>query len=133
MASVEWWMNLGERGSGSRSARPAMTRRGFSRARTVLAQLRAEVATLRRDNLELRQQAGYWQSMHARASERLRALQQDNEQLRGEVARRNAQLFGQKSQQQSRQDRSNHLDGLDDEDGGNGGPQPQAAPRPRTG
>jgi transposase len=97
-----------------------------------LAQLRAEAATLRRDNLELRQQAGYWQRMHARASERLHALQRDNEHLRGEVARLNAQLFGQKSEKQSRRDRSNHLDGLDDEDGGSG-PQPPTAPRPRPG
>jgi transposase len=78
-------------------------------------QLRAEVAALRRDNLELRQQAGYWKRMHARALERLTALEQDNEHLRGEVARLNAQLFGQKSEKQSRKDRSNHLDGLDDE------------------
>src|SRR5271157_4806561 len=35
MASLECWMYLGERGSGKRSARSAMMRRGFSRARTV--------------------------------------------------------------------------------------------------
>jgi transposase len=98
-----------------------------------LTQLRAEVATLRRDNLELRQQAGYWQSRQARASERLHALQPDNEQLRGEVARLNAQLFGPKSEKQSRQDRSNYLDGLDDEDGSTGDPQSKPARRPRQG
>jgi transposase len=96
-----------------------------------LSQLRAEVETLRRDNLELRQQAGYWKSMHARALERLTAVEQDNEHLRGEVARLNAQLFGQKSEKQSRKDRSNHLDGLDDED--NAPPPPKPAPRPRKG
>ena len=84
--------------------------------RSELLQLHAEVAALRRDNLELRQQAGYWKGMHARALERLTALEQDHEHLRGEVARLNAQLFGQKSEKQSRKDRSNHLDGLDDED-----------------
>jgi transposase len=84
--------------------------------RSELLQLRAEVAALRRDNLELRQQAGYWKRMHARALERLTALEQDNEHLRGEVARLNAQLFGQKSEKQSRQDRSNQLEGLDDEE-----------------
>src|SRR6516162_4186519 len=83
--------------------------------RSELLQLRAEVAALRRDNLELRQQAGYWKGMHARALERLTAIEQDNTHLRGEVARLNAQLFGQKSEKRSRQDRSNHLDGLDDE------------------
>jgi len=86
--------------------------------RSEFTQLRAEVDTLRRDNLELRQQVGYWKSMHARALERLAVVEQENEQLRGEVARLNAQLFGQKSEKQTRKDRSNLLDGLDDEDDG---------------
>ena len=86
--------------------------------RSEFAQLRAEVDTLRRDNLELRQQVGYWKSMHARALERLAVVEQENEQLRGEVARLNAQLFGQKSEKQTRRDRSNQLDGLDDENDG---------------
>ena len=47
-------------------------------------QLRAEVTGLRRENLELRQQAGYWQSRHADAVRRIAALEQENEQLRGE-------------------------------------------------
>src|SRR5215216_6503968 len=81
-----------------------------------LIQLRADVTALRRDNLELRQQAGYWKSMHARALQRLAALEQQNEHLQGEVARLNAQLFGRKSEKQSAKDRSNQLDGLDDED-----------------
>ena len=38
-------------------------------------QVRAEMATLRRENLELRQQAGYWKSRHADAVERLTAAQ----------------------------------------------------------
>jgi transposase len=99
--------------------------------RHEFAQLRAEVDTLRRDNLELRQQAGYWKRMHARALERLTAVQQENEHLRGEVARLNAQLFGQKSEKQTRKDRSNHLDGLDDEDDED--PQAKPAQRPRKG
>jgi transposase len=99
--------------------------------RSELTQLRAEVAALRRDNLELRQQAGYWKGMHARALERLAALEQDNEHLRGEVARLNAQLFGSKSEKQSRKDRSNHLDGLDDE--GDDIPASQPAKRSRKG
>jgi hypothetical protein len=84
--------------------------------RSAFAQLRAEVDTLRLDNLELRQQVGYWKSMHARARERLAVVEHANEQLRGEVARLNAQLFGQKSEKQTRKDRSNSRDGLDDED-----------------
>src|SRR5947209_4478347 len=90
--------------------------------RSELTQLRTEVAALRRDNLELRQQAGYWKGMHARALERLAAVEQDIEHLRGEVARLNAQLFGAKSEKQSRKDRSNQLDGLDDEDNDNPAP-----------
>lgn len=97
-----------------------------------VAQLRAEVDTLRRDNLELRQQVGYWKSMHARALQRLAVVEQENEQLRGEVARLNAQLFGQKSEKQTRKDRSNQLDGLDDEDDGNDA-QAQPTQRPRKG
>lgn len=95
-----------------------------------LTQLRAEVAALRRDNLELRQQVGYWKSMHARALERLTALEQENEHLRGEGARLNAQLFGRKSEKRSRQDRSNQLDGLDDADGS---PDDPPSKRPRRG
>src|SRR5215468_4319516 len=98
--------------------------------RSELIQLRADVAALRRDNLELRQQAGSWKSMHARALQRLTALEQENEQLQGEVARLNAQLFGQKSEKQSPKDRSHQLDGLDEEDDD---PKPKPAPRPRQG
>jgi len=101
--------------------------------RSELTALRAEVDALRRDNLELRQHAGYWKSMHAGALERLTAVEQENAHLRGEVARLNAQLFGQKSEKQSRKDRSNHLDGLDDEDGDGGDSKPKSAPRPRQG
>ena len=88
----------------------------FHQLRLELMQLRGEVDTLRRDNLLLRQQAGYWKSMHGHALERSAALQQDNEQLRGDVRRLQDQLFGQKSEKQSHKDRSNHLPGLDDED-----------------
>jgi transposase len=75
-----------------------------------VAELRAEVARLRRENLEWRQQAGYWQSRHADAVRRLAALEQDNEHLRGENSKLQAQLFGRKSEKQSRSDRSNQLD-----------------------
>ena len=72
-------------------------------------QLRAEVAGLRRENLELRQQAGYWQSRHADAVRRIAALEQENEQLRGENRKLQAERFGRRSEKQSCSDRSNEL------------------------
>lgn len=84
--------------------------------RSELTQLRGEVATLRRENLELRQQVGYWKGMHARAVERIAVLEQENEYLRGENRRLRQQVFGKKSEKQSSQDRSNHLEGFDDQD-----------------
>ena len=101
--------------------------------RLELTQLRVELAGLRRDNCELRQQVGYWKSMQARALERSAALEQENHHLRGAVARLNAQLFGRKSEKQSSKDRSNHLDGLDDEDGLAADSTAKPAQRPRTG
>ena len=79
-----------------------------------VAALRAEVARLRRENLELRQQAGYWQSRHADAVRRLAALEQENEHLRGEKRKLQAQAFGRKSEKQSASDRSHQLDDPDE-------------------
>jgi len=73
-------------------------------------QLRAEVAGLRRENLELRQQAGYWRSRHADAVRRIAALEQEKEQLRGEIRKLQAERFGRRSEKQSASDRSNNLD-----------------------
>jgi transposase len=73
-------------------------------------QLRAEVASLRRANLELRQQAGYWQSRHADALRRITALEQENEQLRGDNRKLQAERFGRRSEKQSGSDRSNELE-----------------------
>jgi transposase len=73
-------------------------------------QLRAEVSGLRRENLELRQQAGYWQSRHADAVRRIAVLEQENEHLRGEIRKLQAERFGRRSEKQSAHDRSNDLD-----------------------
>jgi predicted nuclease with TOPRIM domain len=97
--------------------------------RLDLTQLRGEMDTLRRENLELRQQAGYWKTMHGRALERLATLQQENEQLRGDVRRLQDQVFGPKSEKQSHKDRSNHLPGLDDEEE-TAGAAPACRPKP---
>src|SRR5438132_9479790 len=73
-------------------------------------QLRAEVASLRRENLELRQRAGYWQSRHTDAVRRVAALGQQNEQLRGEIRKLQAERFGRRSEKQSGSDRSHELE-----------------------
>lgn len=99
--------------------------------RQEVAELRGEVATLRRENLELRQQVGYWKSMHARAVERIAVLEQENEHLRGENRRLQDRLFGQKSEKQTSKDRSNHLDGLEDEKPKAASTKPRKGPKRR--
>jgi len=96
-------------------------------------QLRAEVAGLRRENLELRQQAGYWRSRHADAARRIAALEQENEQFRGEIRKLQAERFGRRSEKQSASDRSNELeDPADAKPKRQRGRQPgQPAPRRR--
>lgn len=68
--------------------------------RLEVKQLRGEVASLRVENLELRQQVGYWKSMHARAVERIKVLEQENEHLRGAHQRLRDQLFGRTSREE---------------------------------
>ena len=86
-------------------------RQEVAELRAEVPQLRAEVARLQQENLELRQQVGYWKGMHAQALRRIETLQQEVEHLRGENKKLQAQLFGQKSEKQSSQDRSNPLEG----------------------
>ncbi len=73
-------------------------------------QRRVEVAGLRRANLEWRQQAGYWRSRHADAVRRIAALEQENEQFRGENRQLAAERFGHHSEKQSGNDRSKELE-----------------------
>ena len=80
-----------------------------------LSELRQWVEQLRREVSELRQQVGYWQAMHARASQRITILQTENEQLRAENRRLHSQLFGRKSEKPASRDRSNYLEGEQDE------------------
>ena len=83
--------------------------------RQEVADLRRENADLRRQNLELRQEAGYWKSRHADAVVRIGKLEAEVEQLRGENRQLQARLFGQKSEQSTSPDRSNHLPGETEE------------------
>src|SRR3974377_1914971 len=60
--------------------------------------LRTEVQRLQRENLELRQQVGYWQSRHRDSLKRIAALEQEIEQLKGEKRQLQADLFGRRSE-----------------------------------
>lgn len=70
-----------------------------------------ELAAVRREVAELRQQVGYWKALHARASEREQLLRAENEQLRAEVRELRGQLFGRRSEKGAATDRGNQLDG----------------------
>lgn len=50
------------------------------------------------ENLELRQQAGYWKTMHQRACTRLTELQAELEHVRAQLRLRERQLFGRKAE-----------------------------------
>ena len=81
---------------------------------TLLEDLRHDVAALRnrvdhleRENLQLRQQAGYWQSRHRDALRRIGGLEQQVEHLQGEKRQLQADLFGRPSETTALKDRSN--------------------------
>jgi transposase len=83
--------------------------------RQEVAALCAQVQGLQRENLELRQQVGYWKSRHRDALDRITALERKVEQLEGEKRQLQADLFGRRSETQPRNDRSNHLDDPQDD------------------
>jgi transposase len=72
--------------------------------RAEVAQLRQEVSQRHRENLDLRQQVGFWQTMHARAVERLEQLAQQVQELEGENRQLRQQAFGRKSEKSRRGD-----------------------------
>jgi transposase len=75
----------------------------------------AEVRRLGRENLEFRQQVGYWKSRHRDALCRIATLEQRIEQLEGEKRQLQADLFGRRSETKPLKDRSNHLDDPQDD------------------
>jgi transposase len=83
--------------------------------RQEVADLRDEVERLKRENLEFRQQAGYWKSRHRDALQRISELDQKVEQLEGEKRQLKADLFGKSTETTTRSDRSNHLDDPQDD------------------
>src|SRR5947209_11809541 len=76
---------------------------------------RARVHCLERENLELRQQVGYWKSRHRDALDRVAALEQKVEQLESEKRQLQADLFGRRTEAQPGNDRSNDLDDPQDD------------------
>jgi FtsZ-binding cell division protein ZapB len=78
--------------------------------RQEFAELRAANQRLERENLEFRQQAGYWKSRHRDALQRIAELEQRLEKLEGENRQLKADLFGRRTETTTRGDRSNHLD-----------------------
>jgi hypothetical protein len=80
-----------------------------------VVELRAEVQRLQRENLEQRQQVGYWKSRHRDVLLRIAALEQKVEQLEGEKRQLQADLFGRRSETTPLNDRSNHLDDPQDD------------------
>jgi len=83
--------------------------------RQEVADLSAEVERLKRENLEFRQQAGYWKSRHRDALRRITELEQKVEQLEGEKRQLKADLFGKSTETTTRSDRSNDLDDPQDD------------------
>ena len=95
--------------------------------RREVGELRAEVDRFERENLELRQQVGYWKSRHRDALGRVTTLEQKVEQLEGEKRQLQADLFGRRSEAQPGKDRSNDLEDPQDDSLGpkrNRGQQP---------
>jgi len=79
------------------------------------AEQRQKIAQLEDESFGLRQQAGYWKSMHTRAVLRSKELEAEQERLRGELRKLQDLHFGRKSEKSSTQDRSNSIEGEDDE------------------
>jgi transposase len=77
--------------------------------RQEVSDLRAEVERLKRENLEFRQQAGYWKSRHRDTLRRITELEHDVERLEGEKRQLKADLFGKSTETTTPRDRSNHL------------------------
>ena len=83
--------------------------------RQEVVELRAANQRLERENLEFRQQAGYWKSRHHDSLQRIAALERKIEQLEGEKRQLKADLFGKSTETTTRSGRSNHWDDPQDD------------------
>ena len=93
-----------------------------------MVHLRHEVQQLRREIADLRQQVGYWKSMHARAVEKNKKLEEEIDKLRAENRQLKDKLFGRKSEKKKSKDRSNQLE---DPEEASGGPKRQRGHQPQ--
>lgn len=78
--------------------------------RRQVSALHTKVDRLERENLELRQQVGYWKSRHRDALDRVAAWEQKVGRLEGEKRQLQADLFGRRSEAQPGNDRSHDRD-----------------------
>lgn len=88
-----------------------------------VAALRQELATLSIENANLRQQVGYYKSMHERAVARLAEKDAEIEQLKGRVRQLESDRFGRQSEKTAGRDRSNSLPGEHDVPGADSAPK----------
>lgn len=103
------------RAAPARSSGQADWQAAMQQVRQEVAHLRDEVRSLQRENLELRQQAGYWKAQHARAVQRLHQVEAEVERLQGANRQLQSQLFGRQSEKSTSADRRNVLDGEEED------------------
>lgn len=85
--------------------------------RQELAEVRQELVALRVENATLRQQVGFYKSMHERAVARLAEKDAEIAQLKGRVRQLESERFGRQSEKAAARDRSNSLPGEQDAPG----------------
>jgi len=95
--------------------------------RQQLAEQDAELKSVKRENAILRRDAGYWKSCYQSALKRNAILKQKIKLLRGQNRQLQDQLFGTKTEKQSKSDRSNTLEGFDEKE-----PDPDLPKKPRV-
>ncbi len=76
----------------------------------LVEKLLVEVAQLRGEVAELRQQAGYWKGMFEQTKRKNEKLQKEIDSLRAENRQLKDKLFAAKSEKKQSKDRSNRLD-----------------------
>jgi len=91
-ATNEWWQ------------------RELALLRDDVVELRVELKRLRAENLELRQQAGYWKNCFERLQKKVPPLEAEIERLNAENRKLRDQHFGRKSEKQSKDQQDDSLE-----------------------